>query len=248
MMNRIHAEPTYQDIAVPSEIRAVGSSVYTPSVRGTECALFAPLHYERNYAYPLIVWLHGPGADESQLKRIMPHISTRNYAAVAPRGTAEHRTHEKGGARFTWLQTDGHLHLAEQRIFTAVEIATRKLNIAPHRVFLAGFDAGGTMAYRVAMNHPRQFAGVLAVGATFPSGGAPLSRLSEARRLPLFLAHGRDSTECPAELICADLRLFHSAGLDVTLRQYPCGHLLDPMILSDMDRWMMEQVTGESHC
>ncbi len=22
--------------------------------------IFTPLHYERNYAYPLIVWLHGP--------------------------------------------------------------------------------------------------------------------------------------------------------------------------------------------
>ena len=87
-MNRIHAEPTYQDIAVPSELPAVGSAVYSPSTRGTDCALFAPLHYEKNYAYPLIVWLHGPGGDEGQLKRIMPCISTRNYAAVAPRGTA----------------------------------------------------------------------------------------------------------------------------------------------------------------
>src|ERR1700676_406196 len=52
-------------------------------------ALFGPLHYEANYAYPLLVWLHGPGDSEGQLKRIMPQISLRNYVAVAPRGTAD---------------------------------------------------------------------------------------------------------------------------------------------------------------
>ena len=50
-------------------------------------ALFAPLHYESNYAYPLIVWLHGANDDERQLKRIMPFVSLRNYVAVSPRGT-----------------------------------------------------------------------------------------------------------------------------------------------------------------
>ena len=50
-------------------------------------ALFAPMHYESNYAYPLIVWLHGANDDERQLKRIMPFVSLRNYVAVSPRGT-----------------------------------------------------------------------------------------------------------------------------------------------------------------
>ncbi|HTU26025.1 MAG TPA: hypothetical protein VMF30_11540 [Pirellulales bacterium] len=54
---------------------------------GAARTLFAPLHYESNYAYPLIVWLHGPNDDERQLKRVMPFVSLRNYVAVGPRGT-----------------------------------------------------------------------------------------------------------------------------------------------------------------
>ena len=49
---------------------------------------FAPLHYEPNYSYPLIVWLHGPHNNELELKQIMPLVSMRNYVAAAPRGTA----------------------------------------------------------------------------------------------------------------------------------------------------------------
>ena len=48
-------------------------------------SLYVPLHYERNYAYPLLIWLHGPSDDERQLRTIMRHISVRNYVGVAPR-------------------------------------------------------------------------------------------------------------------------------------------------------------------
>ena len=98
------------------------------------------------------------------------------------------------------------------------------------------------MAFRVAMNHPDRFAGVLSLCGSFPSGSAPFGNLLEARRLPLFLAVGRDSREYPPEEVCRNLRLFHSAGLSVTLRQYPCGHQLSPQMLIDLNRWMMEQV------
>ena len=30
--------------------------------------MLAPLHYEPNYAYPLLAWLHGSGGDERELK------------------------------------------------------------------------------------------------------------------------------------------------------------------------------------
>ena len=49
-----------------------------------EHSFFVPLHYEPNYAYPLLVWLHGPGESHSALKQVMPHVSMRNYVGVAP--------------------------------------------------------------------------------------------------------------------------------------------------------------------
>ena len=47
----------------------VESGLFTTSTEETTAALFAPMHYEPGYAYPLIVWLHGPGGDERQLNR-----------------------------------------------------------------------------------------------------------------------------------------------------------------------------------
>ena len=239
-MNRIQLAPT-EMVVTPSAPSfnlqpGGGSASHHPS---QHCALFTPLHYERKYAYPLLIWLHGPGDDERQLQRVMPLISIRNYAAVGPRGTQHMAT--RG---FTWGEADQSLVSAEQRVFDCVEAATTKFNIASRRIFLAGFEAGGTTAFQIGLRNPDRFAGVLSLGGPFPLNRMLLTRLDEARSLPLFIAQGRHSELYPVERTCEELRLFHVAGLSVTLRQYPCGDELNTQMLHDMDSWMMEIVTG----
>jgi phospholipase/carboxylesterase len=201
------------------------------------------LHYESNYAYPLLVWLHGEGDDENQLKRIMPLISMRNYVGVAIRGTLRVNRGD-GRAVYAWSQARADVALAEQRVFDAIEAARARYHIASSRIFVGGFDCGGTMAFRLAMGHPDAFAGVLSLCGRFPNARRPLVRLAEARRVPIFLACGRDSERYDTTEVCDNLKLFHTAGMHVALRQYPCGHQIAPRMLSDMDRWMMEQITS----
>jgi predicted esterase len=64
--------------------------------------------------------------------------------------------------------------------------------------------------------------------------------------VPLFLACGRDSQRYPSAIVCDNLKLLHSAGMDLTLREYPGGHEISPQMLSDVDRWIMDIVTGAS--
>jgi phospholipase/carboxylesterase len=207
-----------------------------------EHTLFAPLHYAPGYAYPLVVWLHGDGGDERQLQRIMPMISMQNYVAIAPRGFGLVDAQKAGRQRYGWRQEAETIPQAEQRVFESIELAERKVHVASQRVFLAGFDTGGTMALRLAMSHPRRFAGVLSLCGAFPVGGKPFGNLLAARQMGLFLATGRGSAGYPAQKVCEDLRLLHAAGLSIMLRQYPCGHELVPQMLADVNRWIMEQI------
>jgi phospholipase/carboxylesterase len=226
----------------PETAFQIESALFSVPAHDTTYALFAPLHYESGYGYPLIVWLHGRGCDERQLLRVMPQISMRNYVAIAPRGLAA--AADGGCQGFGWRQTDDDIQQAEQRVFDCIAAAAEKLHVAEQRVFVAGFDCGGTMAFRLAMSRPERFAGVLSLGGPLPAGRSPFGNLVAARKLPMFLAVGRHSIEYPAEAVCENLRLLHSAGMSVTLRQYPCGHELTPQMLGDMDRWIMEQVAG----
>ena len=220
----------------PESTFEVQSSLFSPATEDSPRALFTPLHYEADYAYPLLVWLHGAGMDENQLLRIMPMVSMRNYVAVAPHGLLT------TDVEAAWPQTRDGIYRSEQRVFDAVDAVRERFNVADDRVFLAGMDTGGTMAFRIAMNYPDRFAGVLSICGAFPSDHQPLCRLDKARHLPVFLAVGRDSPKFSPVQACKNLKLFHSAGMSVSLRQYPCGHQLTPNMLADVDRWIMEQV------
>ena len=240
-MNRIqHSTRPSKQTPTPSSAN-IESGLFAALSHDYPRVFFGPNHYERNYAYPLIVWLHAPGGDERQLVRVIPSISLRNYVAVAPRGFRSNgATCETEGLE--WPQTPGHIQKAEYRVLDSIQAAAGRFHVAPSRVFLAGFDAGGTMAFRVAMNYPDRFTGVLSICGSFPTGHRPFGHLTQARQLPMFLVVGRDSREYPPVRACADLRLLHAAGMSITLRQYPCAQELTQQMLRDVDRWIMEQI------
>ncbi len=204
-------------------------------------SVFAPLHYEANYAYPLLVWLHGPRDDERQLQRVMPLISMRNYVAIGPRAVTQ-RSNEPG---FSWDGDEDTTQLAQQRILDAIESVRCRFHVANEKIYLAGLHCGGTMALRIGLRYPQLFAGIASLGGPFPEGRMPLRELRRLRKLPLFVAHNRDSNRYPQEKSCADLRLLHSAGIGITLRQYPCGDDLTTKMLHDLNVWLMEHVTGQ---
>jgi phospholipase/carboxylesterase len=202
-----------------------------------QCVM-SPQHYERNYAYPLLVWLHDAGGDERELKKIMPLVSLRNYVSLAVRGTsANHRG-------FEWSETADAILSAEARVDEAVAQARQRFNIHRQRIFIAGAGEGGTMALRLALRRPDRYAGGVSIGGCFPEGHSPLARLSQIRRSRLLVMHCRDSATYPVDKVCDELSLFHAAGMSVTLRQYPCGDELTTQMLHDLDGWLMEQVTG----
>jgi phospholipase/carboxylesterase len=250
-MNRILVEEAAASLACelhvdPNRDQSTASDQLTAEPHGH--AIFAPLHYESNYAYPLLVWLHPEGHNESHIKHVMPNISMRNYAAVAPRGTHEIPVGDASQLdhRFTWRQTEDHILLAQQRILASVEQAQQRFNIHPRRIFLAGAGNGGTMAFRIGMIYPDRFAGVASLGGAFPIGNMPLAQINTARRLPLFIASSRGSAFYPELQLCNDLRLIHSAGMMVNVRQYPGADDSSDMILADVDRWIMDVISSDN--
>ncbi len=208
-------------------------------------ALFAPVHYERRYAYPLLIWLHGDGSSERELRQLMPNVSVRNYVGAAARGVVRRASGEReGNAGFAWPQTDDGVDAAVESVSECIEHAQRRFNIHPRRIFLAGQGAGGTMALRLALQFSLPLAGAMSLGGALPRGNCPLSRVNQVRTLPLMLMCCRESQAYPPREVAADLRLLHAAGCQLAIREYLCGDEWFTDMFEDMDKWMMEKVCG----
>jgi phospholipase/carboxylesterase len=214
---------------------------FVPSQDDLAYATFAPIHYEKRYAYPLLVWLHGDAGSERELRQIMPLVSMRNYVAVAPRGPWQSSQNRRF---FDWRQSPDAIEAAESRIASCIATAQERFNIHPNRIYVVGRDNGGTMALRAAWNDPGRFAGVGALHGPLPSQLSPMRRVNELRKLPCLLTTSRESVLYPEKRVCDDLRLLHSAGCKVTLRHYPGDDELTDTMLSDLNNWLMELVCG----
>jgi len=227
-----------------SDTYEVGMSVFTRHASGIGLSFFAPLHYEPNYAYPLLVWLHDEGHSETHLRKIMPFISLRNYVAAGVRGTCPVR---QGGTRvpgYTWFQTSDQISAAEDRLFEAIAAAQNRYNIASHRIFVAGIGTGGTMAIRLGLRNPARFAGVISINGPAPDQLGPLHSLPALKALPLMICRGRESERYPSETIYDDLRRLRSIGTNsiTVLECHPCGDEIHAEMLAGIDRWVMTQI------
>jgi len=204
--------------------------------RRHNASVVVPMHYEKNYAYPLIVWLHSDGQDASEVHEVMPRISMRNYVAVAPELEFQDEA---------WPQDGRSINTTHEALIAAVDQAKARFNINPQRIYLAGFGSGATMAFRVALERPELFAGVLAMNGPLPTVGTPLSHWDRSRKLPVFWAQCRKSTQFGQQQLCEQLRLLHIAGFSLTLRQYPGGDEISDTLLRDVNRWVMESVNAK---
>ncbi len=213
----------------------------------TAHSCFAPIHYESGYAYPLIVWLHGPGSSEDELRQVMPLVSTRNHVAVAPRGTR----HVDGGNRtYNWDDSADGIFEAGQRVADCIAIAKERFNIHPERVFIAGHSTGGTMAHRLGMEFPEQFAGAISLGGQVPRGSHLLKNINRMRQFPLLLSVSPEEASreesYTLEHVMDDVRFLHYTGMPLSLQLHPEGDELTTTMFEDLDGWVMGQFCPSS--
>src|SRR5207237_9885678 len=122
-------------------------------------------------------------------------------------------------------QFDG---LIEDYVLRAVEQTRRSFHVHSERIYLAGFCEGATVAYRLGVQFPERFAGLIALNGVMPRHGCPLLRLPEIRQLRVLIGHGIANAVVPLALARQGFRLLSPAGLDVTIHTYPATHRPPP--------------------
>lgn len=209
---------------------------------------FLPTGYEPNYAYPLLVFLHGQGGSDEQVLRLAPRLSRRNFICIGLRGPQLLGVRADGRLGFSWGIDGEHDALIEDYVLRAVEQTRRSYHVHSERIYLAGFREGADPAYRLVLSAPERFGGILSFNGCTPRRGRPLLRLPEVRHLRVFIGHGIANAVVPLTMAETDYRLFYAAGLPVRMCTYPTNHRLHPDMLRDVNRWMIQSITDSPIC
>ena len=186
---------------------------------------------------PLVVLLHGRGADERDLidvaDALPPTFAYASLRAPVPL--------EDGG--FTWYANRGPGRPVAESLRASVDALRTWLDGpeagAPKRVFLLGFSAGMMMAGALLLDDPARFAGaVLLSGALAFDAGIPVTP-ERLRGIPVFSGRGSSDDVIAAELVRRTLTyLRETSGALFTEREYPIGHSISGRELADIRDWL----------
>jgi phospholipase/carboxylesterase len=192
---------------------------------------------------PLLMLLHGIGADEEDLLPLAPSLDPR-FLVVSARAPDP----EPPGYRWfaidweIWPPSADPAEMAESRELLArfVEESIAEYRADASRVFLLGFSQGAMMSLALLMAHPALLRGVVAHSGRLerlPGGDATAEELSHAEALIL---HGEEDPVVPfAEGRKAHQALASLMGPRAAFIGFPgLGHGISQDGLREASRWL----------
>jgi phospholipase/carboxylesterase len=194
-----------------------------------------------------LVLMHGRGVDERDLLPLLDVIDPqRRLLGVCPGGPIIDQP--PGGRHWYVIERVGH---PEPRSFIATyellgsflgELLEER-GIAWERTVLGGFSQGTVMAFALGLGSGRpRPAGILALSGFIPNveGWSPDPEV--AAGLPVFLAHGVRDPIISIEFARSARETLESLGADLTYRETPAAHAIDPRLLPKAEQWLRERI------
>jgi phospholipase/carboxylesterase len=198
---------------------------------------------------PLLVLLHGIGADEDDL---LPLASVLDPRFTVTSLRAPHAYHV-GAA---WFHIDFRpggqvvpdVDQARETLADLVrwiEAAPARTGTDPARTFLLGFSQGAMMSLGVLETAPERLAGVVALSGRAPGDLFPRrARLEAIAAVPLFVAHGTRDDLLPVDNGRRTRDTYQGVSHDFTYREFPVGHGIGDDELAVVGAWLRAHLDG----
>ena len=201
-----------------------------------------PDDYDREANYPLVIMLHGFGANMQDLMFLAPSISTSGYIYLCPNAPLSFNM-GLGRVGFGWTPprdeaTTADLEEADFRLSGFFDAMHDELNATPGETILLGFSQGGAMTYRCGLPRPETFRGLVALSASAHDPEDLKQTLPSERKQPIFAAHGRCDRPEAVERAQATQEFLRGEGYQPDYQEYDMGHEIPGVVLRDLAPWI----------
>jgi len=198
--------------------------------------------YDEEKPYPLVVCLHGFGANMEDLTGLVSAIDTCGYLFVFPNGPVTafdgaddslRAWYERGG-----IESPEAVRIALQAFDGFVQEVLERYRVPPAKVVLLGFSQGGAVALRYGLPRPDRFAGIAVLSGSLRNVEDLRPDLPAERKQPIFVGHGNWDSLVPVEYSHKLVAFLEGEGYRPFFRTYPMDHQISLAELRDLGLWV----------
>jgi len=201
--------------------------------------------------FPTVVALHGLGASAHDLIGLAPLLHDGQALVVCPEGPLSIPIGPGPGAtgRAWFPLTRGGptradaLERAATQVVGFLDALRARYPIRPDRLVLLGFSQGGVLAYRIFLERPERFAGLVALSSWLPQELDERLPVSESPiDRPALVIHGTRDPMIEVERGRESRKRLLRRHVPLTYREYDMGHEINPDALRELRRWLDDKV------
>lgn len=184
---------------------------------------------------PIVVLLHGRGADESAMLPLASALSPK-WAVVSLRGPVA-----LSATGFTWFENQGIGRPVPASLRSSLDWFTTWLDgVAGDRpVALVGFSGGTAFAGAALLDQPRGYLGGALLYGTIPFDAGLDTTRGALAGVPVLHAQGVDDTVMPRDLMDRTWQyLTAESGATLTALRTHGGHAITPEVLRALGPWL----------
>lgn len=202
-----------------------------------------------------IIWMHGLGADASDMAGLAQQLSVGDLAIrhIFMEAPVRPVTLNNGMAMRAWYdivgmkltdREDKEGILASEKLIRQV-IDSQMKDFSSEQIFLAGFSQGGAMALHTALHTTTPLAGVIALSAYLPLAEQCKPELS--KDIPIFIAGGQyDPIVLPIWVKQTAEWLERTGYSKLSQHYYLMEHSVCAEEIEELSKWLKNQVKGVS--
>lgn len=176
---------------------------------------------------PLVVAIHGRGADATDLAGLAHEISPDGYRWVLPQGPLPVPI-APGFIGWAWYdlgETQVDTVRASRELLAAFTDDTlRRTGASRDRTVLVGFSQGAVMALHVGLGSPQPFGAVVAMSGHLPAAEDLLPTLAQRQERKVLIVHGTEDQVLPVERGRKIRDVLDRVGLSPEYYEFPMGH------------------------
>ena len=209
--------------------------------------LYYDLHPGTESPSPLLIALHGYGANKRQMMREALQIAPEGFALVSLQGFHQHirEPKEKGGPLrfgFGWLtnyRSEESVEIHHQALQDLITTLTEQAVADPARIFLLGFSQSCALNYRFAFTYPDLLRGVIGICGGVPGDWETSERYRPTTAAIFHLAGSRDEFYPPDRVNNYEKQL-GTKSQSVAIKSYDAAHEITPDMRNDIRQWLLQ--------